>query len=472
MKPKLKIFENFSHSILPHEALYLSKLANFQDEGKREIFNKVIHNALHPENIQEFDDTIDKRKYHYIKSWIEDKLYIIDVDKIGNWLLEFKRKLFLDLITPKDEKEMLEFVKTYHKIGFNFQNLYEIMKEYRSYLMIRLRFEDHQVISQFLEKFREAYKKSRDIQEKLYQATIDITEQYTSKNRFPIYWERWLTKVFMTPDINGSNRYKAFILLAFLYNTAGNEKKLQHIFDHIDQFFSHGEMYCRRLLYNYYSSRVLLYSKQNDLKNAIYYGKLSIRQENEDTLMYVNTLASMYFRANAISEAKDLLENYISYYENSHNYYRKITFVSNQLRVFTELRQFQKAENIAKYFLNKYEDEILQYRMHYFFTFYTHLLLHSEKYGEILNLEKKYKLIMNESQRKIKPDYIPNLLWSISLAQYMENQISKEHLIEKISKTIADVKLTKTNANFLRITASLLSQNLPQLTSVFKSYLT
>lgn len=79
---------------------------------------------------------------------------------------------------------------------------------------------------------------------------------------------------------------------------------------------------------------------------------------------------------------------------------------------------------------------------------------------------------MNESQRKIKPDYIPNLLWSISLAQYMENQISKEHLIEKISKTIADVKLTKTNANFLRITASLLSQNLPQLTSVFKSYLT
>ena len=273
MKPKLKIFENFSHSILPHEALYLSKLANFQDEGKREIFNKVIHNALHPENIQEFDDMIDKRKYHYIKSWIEDKLYIIDVDKIGNWLLEFKRKLFLDLITPKDEKEMLEFVKTYHKIGFNFQNLYEIMKEYRSYLMIRLRFEDHQVISQFLEKFREAYKKSRDIQEKLYQATIDITEQYTSKNRFPIYWERWLTKVFMTPDINGSNRYKAFILLAFLYNTAGNEKKLQHIFDHIDQFFSHGEMYCRRLLYNYYSSRVLLYSKQNDLKNAIYYGK-------------------------------------------------------------------------------------------------------------------------------------------------------------------------------------------------------
>lgn len=472
MKPKLKVFENFSLSILPHEAHYLNKLANFQDEGKKEIFNKVIHNALYPDNFQEFNDAIDKRKYYYIKSWIEDKLDGIDVDKIGYWILDFKRKLFLDLITPKDEREMLEYIKNYRIVRFNFQNLYEIMKEYRSYLMIRLRYEDHQIISGFLEEFKESYVKSFKILEKLYQATIDITEQYTSKNGQHVYWEKWLLKVFMSSGINGSNRYKAFILLTFLYNTERNEDKLQHIFDHIDIFFSNGEMYCRRLLYNYYSSRVLLHSKQNDFKNAVYYGKLSIRQNNEDTLMYVNTLISIYLRANEINEARKLVEMYYPHYEDSQNHYRKITFASNHLRILTELGQLQKAENIARYFLAKYEAEVLQYRMHHFFTSYVYLLLHSEKYIEILNLERRYGLTQKESQRKQKYDYIPNLSWSITLSRYMENQISQQQLIDNISQTMAETKLTITNSNFLRITASILSQNFPQLSSVFKSYLT
>lgn len=45
MKPKLKVFENFSQALLPHESCYLVKLSNFQDVGKLDIFNKVIHNA-------------------------------------------------------------------------------------------------------------------------------------------------------------------------------------------------------------------------------------------------------------------------------------------------------------------------------------------------------------------------------------------------------------------------------------------
>ena len=215
-----------------------NKVANFQDVGKQEIFDTLIHNALFPESAKSFDDTIDKRKYHYIRTWVEQKLYTIDVDKIGNWLLDFKRKLFLDLITPKEEREILEYVKSYKRIGFNFQNLYELMKEYRSYLIIRLRYKDHKVVVDFLEEFSEPFEKSRKIQEKLYQATIEITEQYTSKKTQENHWERWLHKVFSTEGINGNNRYRAFILLAFMYSAQQNQVKLQKIFDEIDVFFS------------------------------------------------------------------------------------------------------------------------------------------------------------------------------------------------------------------------------------------
>ena len=471
MKPKLKIFENFSQSILPHESCYLSKLSNFQDVGKLDIFNKVLHNAMHPEDIQEFDDEIDKRKYHYIKSWIENKLALIDVDKVGDWILDFKRKLYLDLITSKDEKEILEYIKSYQNITFNFHILYDTMRDYRSYLMIRLRYEDHNIIKQFLEQFAESFDKSTEIKEKLYLATTDITQHYTSKSNDTIYWEKWLYKVFTTKEIDGSNRYKAFILLAFLYNSNGNTSKLQLIFDDIDEFFAQGEMYCRRLLYNYYSSRVLLHSKKDDIKTAIYYGKLSVRQDNEDTLMYVNNLVSIYIRSKQFSEAKEVLEQYQSYFENSHNNYRRITYMSYQIRVLSELNQLLTAENLGLYFIKKYEDEILQYRWHHFFTSHFNVLLLSEKYDSIVALEKRYNLSDMELDRKKKKNYIPNLSWGIWLSRYMENTISKEELMVLISNSLEGVLVTKENEMVYEKTVNIITKNLPELNIIFKSHL-
>jgi hypothetical protein len=62
-----------------------------------------------------------------------------------------------------------------------------------------------------------------------------------------------------------------------------NDKKIKATFDQIDVFFSRGEMYSRRLLSNYYA-RVLLHSRKRIIKQSIF-GFLSIRQDNDDTLM-------------------------------------------------------------------------------------------------------------------------------------------------------------------------------------------
>ena len=62
MKPKLKVFDDFSKALLPHEAKYLQTLGNFQEQEKQEIFRTLIHKSLHPEKELSFNPAFDKRK--------------------------------------------------------------------------------------------------------------------------------------------------------------------------------------------------------------------------------------------------------------------------------------------------------------------------------------------------------------------------------------------------------------------------
>ena len=470
MKPKLKVFEDFSKALLPHEAKYLQSLGNFQDEEKQEIFQNLIQNSLNPESELSFNSDFDKRKYHHIKTWVEKKLQLRDVDQVAAWLLDFNKKLALDLITSTEEKELIDYVKNYKKITFNFQILYQLMRDYRSYLLIRMRYEDHIIISNFLENYQESYLRAKEIEEKLYQATIEITDQFTRTSETSVYWEKWLKKVFETETINGNNRYKAFILLAFMYNTTGNLKELQTIFDQIDGFFSQGTLYCRRLLYNYYSSRVLLHSKQRNYEDAIYFGKLSIRQVNEDTLMYVNNLVSIYLRLDQHKEALNLLENYNFIYEKTHNSLQRIIYISYYLRALNELNLSKKAENIGVYFLQKYEAEILKLRWHHFFTSYLNVLYKNENYAMILQLEKKFGLIELEQLRKKSENFVPNIFWIISTASYLENKISKEKYFNVLTESLSRVKMTEINQYLIQENADLLIKNLPELKIIFKSH--
>lgn len=470
MKPKLKVFVDFSKSLLPHEARYLQSLGSFQEDEKREIFQNLIHNSLQPENELPFNPDFDKRKYHHIKSWAEKKLLLRDVDQVADWLLDFNKKLALDLITSAEEKVLIDYVQNYKEITFNFQILYQTIRDYRSYLLIRMRYDDHIIISDFLENYKEVYNRAKEIEEKLYQATIEITDQFTRISDTSIYWEKWLKKVFESETINGNNRYKAFILLAFMYNTTGNLKQLQKIFDQIDEYFSQGKLYCRRLLYNYYSSRVLLHSKQRNYVEAIYYGKLSIRQVNEDTLMYVNNLVSIYLRLDHHKEALDLLENYHSIYEKTHNSLQRIIYISYYLRALNELNFSKKAENIGIYFLQKYEAEILKLRWHHFFTSYLNVLYKNENYAAILQLEKKFGLIDLERLRNKSDHFVPNLLWLISTASFVENKINKEKYYSVLNKSLATINVTERSQYFIQEITKLLIKNLPELKLFFKSY--
>ena len=102
MKIKLKKFTELSKKILPHEAQYLALINNFQDDGKRHIFNQVVENALSQSVFVSFDENIDKRKYNYIKNWMEKKLTFIDVDLTTEWIMLYKKKILTDTISSTE----------------------------------------------------------------------------------------------------------------------------------------------------------------------------------------------------------------------------------------------------------------------------------------------------------------------------------------------------------------------------------
>lgn len=471
MKIKLKKFTEFSKTILPNEAIYLVSQHLFTDDEKTEIINRLAKRAISNKSKTNFDTSIDKRKYSYVKNWISKKLANIDVDETARWILDIKKKILLDAIISSEEKKFLSFLNQYKNVGYNFQIVYEIAQDYKPYLLIRLRYNDHEIVAKFLENYSNDYKKSKSIQQKIYNATTEITSQYTKKINETKYWEPWLLQVFKNENVDGRNRYMAFITLAFLYSNYNESLKLKLLFDEIDGYFSNGEMYSRRLLSNYYASRVLMHSKENELDLAEYYAYLSIRRYNNDTLMYVNNLVAILLKNNKPKEAKRVLDNYHQLYKESYNYHQKIGFCSYRIRVLNQLDQNKLAEEIAINFLKQYKKEVLKHRWHHFFTSYFNVLIANEKYKEILKIASVYDISSKENERKIGHNYLPNISWSISLSKYMEGQINSSKLLEEIKSPMQGLKPTKSQKHLLIQVIDTLSNNLPDAFLELKSHL-
>lgn len=471
MKVKLKKFTEFSKTILPNEAKYLDAIYQFTDTEKQRIISQVISNALSKDKPVLFNAEINKRKYSYIKDWIERKLTSIDVDLNIAWIMSLKQKILTDAITSQEEKAFLHYISTYKTIDFNFQNLYDLAKEYKSYLLVRMRYKDHNTVAGFLETYKIPYAEAKEIKEKLYTATTEITNQYTLNNNETKHLETWLLQVFKDENSDGKNRYQAFVLLAFMYTNYNENNKLKVIFDQIDYYFSKGEMYSRRLLSNYYASRVLLHSKQDEFKEATFYGYLSIRQDNNDTLMYVNNLVAILLRNNTPEKAFSLLEKYYDLYKESHNFHQKIGYCSYQIRVLTELHKYKVAESTAKTFLRQYKNEVLNHRWHHFFTSYFNVLIILEDYEAVLKLSSKFNLIEKESERQKQTNYVPNISWSISLSRYMEGKINSSRLLDEIKAPLKAIEPTKNQKQLMIKVINRLSNNLPNAFQELKSHI-
>lgn len=428
MRNKLQVFTKFANSLLPHETRYLLATQQLADQVKLGILERVDYNCQHINQFTPFDVAIDKRKYSHLKNWVQEKLSEQDVDVYFEWMSKLEREITTDSIQPEAEKQLLRAIKQYRHPNFFFTKFYEILQQYRHFLLIRLRYADHQIVHGFLETRREDYANSKRISEQLHQATLDIVNQYSENAAESIQWEKWLTRIFYDESLEGYTRYMAFVRLTFISFNYRKLDLLEEKFAYLDRIFGEGKFYSKRILLNYYHLRMLLHARLRDFDKAIYYGYLSIRGKTHDYLFYVNNLGAVLLRANKAQEALTMMRNATTEMKSSQNYYNKVGFVAFYIKCLIRNQMLRNAESYAETFLSAYEKEVLQYRWHTFFTAYLDALLSQNKFQKILVVASKYHLLDLEKGYETRHDYVPALLWYTSIAQYREAQIDKNTL--------------------------------------------
>lgn len=425
MRNKLQKFTDFANSLLPHETQYLLDIQQLEDQQKLGILERVDYNCRHIDQFTPYDETLDKRKYSNLKNWITERLQAVDVDVRFEWMSQVEREITSDAIAPETEKELLRAIRQYRHPEFFFMKFYELVKTYRHFLLIRMRYTDHQLAHDFLETYQDDYAQSKRIYDQLHEATMDIVRQYSESSAESIQWEKWLVRVFYQENLDGYNRYMAFVRLTFICFNYRKFDLLWEKFDFLDQAFREGKFYSKRLLLNYYHLRMLLHAKLRAFDQGIHYGYLAIREKTHDYLFYVNNLSVTLLRAGRGPEALEMMRQAAPEMKITKNFYNKIGFVANYVKCLLSSQLLRNAENYAETFLRAFEKEILQYRWHTFFSAYLATLLALEKYAKIIRVARKYQLLEREKTYQGRADYVPAVLWYTLVAQYKEGQLDK-----------------------------------------------
>lgn len=427
MKIRFKKFSEFAERLFPHETQYLLNIQQFNDPENLAILEKVNELAEHAGSKIVWPD-FDKRKYSRLADWIEEKLDQTNVDHDFEQLLKLENLLMTDSIDAEHEKQLLRILKQTASTDYFFVKRYELAQHFRHYLQIRLRHSEYALVSEFLLKFRTAYEHSRHSYERLQDATVDITHQYSFNDSESKQWESWLLSVFRDPSLDGMNRYYALVRLIFLYYNYGLYQQMDPLYEEMDQLLSKGYFYSRRILTNYYGNRLLAHSKTGQLEQAERYGYLSIKEKNSDYLHYVNNLGAVLLRSHKLSQALQLMQSAAQEMKRSPSFHHKTSYVALYIRCLIESKQYKEAESYGEAFLQAYRNELMQNRWHLFFTNLLLALFFQRKYQKVLQLIKKYDLIVKENKYLQKIHSLATIRWYQQLALYKSAEIERNQL--------------------------------------------
>lgn len=443
MRNQLQKFTQFANTLLPHETEYLLAVQQFQDEKRLDILRLVDYNAHHIDQFTPYDTQLDKRKYNHLKNWIKERLEAVDVDKHFNWMLEMEQQIATDTIQTSEEKELLKAIRAYQHPAFFFTKFYELIEHYRHFLLIRLRYADHQLANDFLKKYQADYQLNKKVNEKLHDATLDIVGQYSGKKVESSQWTDWLSEVFYDDRIDGLNRYLALVRLVFISHNYRKYDLLRKKFDHLDRLFSQGIYYSKRLLLNYYSNRLMLHSNFREYDRAVYFGYLSIRSKNHDYLFYVNNLCAVLLRLKRYQEALQLIQKASPEAKKTKNFHNRVGYVAFYMEALNKNGLYKNAEGYGGSFLKAYAKEVLQYRWHLFFSVYLESLVQRAQFESLLRIAQKYKLLELDKTYRSTAAYLPVIPIYIEGAKYKEGLLSQKGLLENIAAYLKQCKEDK-----------------------------
>ncbi len=434
MRNKLQKFSEFANSLLPHETGYLLGIQQFQDNKKLEILHQINDNCHNIHQFKPFDESVDKRKYSNLKSWIEERLAEIDVDAQYEWIIKIHQRIMIDAIAPEEEKELLKIIKDFspdplsaaqsHNMSFYFVKFYQLVQDYRQFLSIRMRYAEHRQADIFIKTYHKKYEHSLKTAEKMHDATLDIVQQYTEAGNKSDVWEEWLTNCFYDESLDGLNRYYALVRLTFIYNNYRKFEKLRDKYNYIDELFKKGIFYSKRLLVNYYGNRLLLHTRFKEFDKAVYYGYLSTRVKNSDYLHYVNNLCAVLLRGKKNDAALKLMRQALPETKRTQSFHNKVGFIAFYTKSLNVSGLCRNAENYVESFLRVYKNEVFEHRWHIFFTAYLESLLGQNKFIKLLQTVRRYKLLEKEKQYRKNPAYLPTIFLYNALADFKEENMT------------------------------------------------
>jgi tetratricopeptide (TPR) repeat protein len=462
VKRKLTRFQDFAESLLPHETGWLMDNHQLVDAEKIEILACLDHNTRLPSHPKPFDDTIDKRKYSYMIRWVQERLHSIDVDEQYKLITFLDQQIATDILQPEDEQQLSRIIRETNHRSFNFSRIFDLVRHYRHFLLIRMRYRQHKEADDFLRTYQAQYQHSRDINDKIHYATLDIVKQYAGSPAESIQWERWLTDVYNDENLDGNNRYMALVRLTFLYFNYRQFDRLVTKFDAYDALLEQGIYYSRRLLINYYNNRLLLHNYLEEYDKAIWYGFLSIREKNADYFHYVNTLSGVLLRQERFAEALEILRKAYSELRNVSSFHNRLLFITFYLRALHENGLSRNADNYAETFIRAYSDEIFDHRWHLFFTVVFDVLLSRERTSRIVHLARKYQLLRKEEEHIQRTGGLPYLKWQTALASFVEMRITRTQL-EKEMATLSEQDISSSGPG-LQIFKAHLKRLAPEIT--------
>ena len=142
MKIKLAKFNDFSKSILPIEADLLKSHCKFEDDEKNTIFGILLQNAATLEHNQSYSESIDKRKYSFLKLKCTQILEELDVDKILEKIQVWEQGIILDKIEKDQEKACLSLFKN----SFCLKFISEIASNLESFFSLSIKIPSNALI--------------------------------------------------------------------------------------------------------------------------------------------------------------------------------------------------------------------------------------------------------------------------------------------------------------------------------------
>lgn len=432
-KEKLKKFSDYCSQLLPHEIVYLNSRFKSVDKERRSILDHVYQQINAGEDAFCFDASIDKRKYSKVLQWMQLELSRKDVDLQLERINFSLRAILLDNVPGDIDQEILKLLKSMKVSNYYFMYFYEMLLQYRHYLLIRMRYQVYQKVNDYIEKWQFDYKRTRLVFEQMHQATFDIIGTGEAVRKEAIQWSKWLLENFRNDGLDGLNRNMAAIRYIFICLRYNALDELELLLNELDVFFKNGQNYSKRLLVNFYDNMLVLHDQKESYEEARRYGYLSIKYDHPDAIIYRNNLINVLIKMNRFAEALSVIEAAKFKLKNTRNFHSAIGFISNHIRCLTRVDKNNEAIIKGNIFMRAYISKILKYRWHRFFAAYHGALLSDKKFAEIIKNTEKHNLDTREKQQISRKKYklILNLYYLI--AQRNMGLIGSDELKDKLS---------------------------------------